>query len=125
MMKDNLNELLNIINDTQDFNKKYDSSIALASQTTNAAGDVTAASPYIITLANNINNQINRKLVSSKEDLKQMLNRVTVQGTLMDNSLENKVDKKGRKYYTHGEQHQPPSDAHMILLLLRPKCNYA
>lgn len=34
----------------------------------------------------------------AKEDLKQMLNRVTVQGTLMDNSLENKVDKKGRKY---------------------------
>lgn len=34
----------------------------------------------------------------AKEDLKQMLNRVTVQGTLMDNTLENKVDKKGRKY---------------------------
>jgi len=34
----------------------------------------------------------------AKEDLKQMLNRVTIQGTLMDNSLENKVDKNGRKY---------------------------
>lgn len=34
----------------------------------------------------------------AKEDLKQMLNRVTVQGTLMDNTIENKVDKKGRKY---------------------------
>ena len=34
----------------------------------------------------------------AKEDLKQMLNRVTIQGTLMDNSIENKVDKKGRKY---------------------------
>ena len=34
----------------------------------------------------------------AKEDLKQMLNRVTVQGTLMDNSIENKVDKNGRKY---------------------------
>ena len=32
------------------------------------------------------------------KELKQMLNRVTLQGTLMDNSLENKVDKKGRKY---------------------------
>lgn len=32
------------------------------------------------------------------KELKQMLNRVTIQGTLMDNSLENKVDKKGRKY---------------------------
>ena len=28
------------------------------------------------------------------KELKQMLNRVTLQGTLMDNSLENKVDKK-------------------------------
>jgi len=34
----------------------------------------------------------------AKEDLKQMLNRVTIQGTLMDNTIENKVDKKGRKY---------------------------
>ena len=34
----------------------------------------------------------------AKEDLKQMLNRVTIQGTLMDNSIENKVDKNGRKY---------------------------
>ena len=34
----------------------------------------------------------------AKEDLKQMLNRVTIQGTLMDNSVENKVDKNGRKY---------------------------
>ena len=34
----------------------------------------------------------------AKADLKQMLNRVTIQGTLMDNSIENKVDKKGRKY---------------------------
>ena len=34
----------------------------------------------------------------AKEDLKQMLNRVTIQGTLMDNTLENKVDKNGRKY---------------------------
>lgn len=32
------------------------------------------------------------------KELKQMLNRVTLQGTLMDNSLENKVDKNGRKY---------------------------
>lgn len=32
------------------------------------------------------------------KEFKQMLNRVTVQGTLMDNSLENKVDKNGRKY---------------------------
>lgn len=32
------------------------------------------------------------------KELKQMLNRVTVQGTLMDNTLENKVDKNGRKY---------------------------
>lgn len=31
-------------------------------------------------------------------DLKQMLNRVTIQGTLMDNTIENKVDKDGRKY---------------------------
>lgn len=31
-------------------------------------------------------------------DLKQMLNRVTIQGTLMDNTIENKVDKEGRKY---------------------------
>ena len=34
----------------------------------------------------------------AKQDLKQMLNRVTIQGTLMDNSVENKVDKNGRKY---------------------------
>ena len=34
----------------------------------------------------------------AKEDLKQMLNKVTIQGTLMDNTLENKVDKNGRKY---------------------------
>lgn len=32
------------------------------------------------------------------KELKQMLNRVTAQGTLMDNTLENKVDKNGRKY---------------------------
>lgn len=32
------------------------------------------------------------------KELKQMLNRVTVQGTLMDNTIENKVDKNGRKY---------------------------
>lgn len=34
----------------------------------------------------------------AKEGLKQMLNRVTIQGTLMDNGIENKVDKNGRKY---------------------------
>lgn len=34
----------------------------------------------------------------AKEELKQMLNRVTIQGTLMDNGIENKVDKNGRKY---------------------------
>ena len=34
----------------------------------------------------------------AKAELKQMLNKVTIQGTLMDNSLENKVDKNGRKY---------------------------
>ena len=32
------------------------------------------------------------------KELKQMLNRVTIQGTLMDNSIEAKVDKNGRKY---------------------------
>lgn len=34
----------------------------------------------------------------AKDNLKQMINRVTLQGTLMDNSLEVKVDKNGRKY---------------------------
>ena len=34
----------------------------------------------------------------AKEELKQMLNRVTIQGTLMDNTIEVKVDGKGRKY---------------------------
>lgn len=34
----------------------------------------------------------------AKEDLKQMLNRVTIQGTLMDNTIEVKVDKNSRKY---------------------------
>lgn len=34
----------------------------------------------------------------AKAELKQMLNKVTIQGTLMDNTLENKVDKNGRKY---------------------------
>lgn len=32
------------------------------------------------------------------KEIKPMLNRVTIQGTLMDNSIENKVDKNGRKY---------------------------
>lgn len=32
------------------------------------------------------------------KELKQMTNRVTIQGTLMDNTLEIKVDKKSRKY---------------------------
>lgn len=32
------------------------------------------------------------------KEFKEMLNRVTVQGTLMDNTIENKVDKDGRKY---------------------------
>lgn len=34
----------------------------------------------------------------AKEELKQMINRVTVQGTLMDNGIEIKVDSKGRRY---------------------------
>ena len=34
----------------------------------------------------------------AKEELKQMINRVTVQGTLMDNGIEVKVDSKGRRY---------------------------
>lgn len=34
----------------------------------------------------------------AKEDLKQMNNRVTIQGTLMDNGVEVKVDSKGRRY---------------------------
>ena len=33
-----------------------------------------------------------------KDNLKQMLNKVTLQGTLMDNTLEIKVDKNNRKY---------------------------
>lgn len=33
-----------------------------------------------------------------KKELKQMLNKVTIQGTLMDNTIEIKVDKNGRKY---------------------------
>ena len=34
----------------------------------------------------------------AKEELKQMINRVTIQGTLMDNNIEIKVDSKGRRY---------------------------
>ena len=34
----------------------------------------------------------------AKENLTQMTNRVTLQGTLMNNTLEVKVDKNGRKY---------------------------
>ena len=34
----------------------------------------------------------------AKVELKQMENKVNIQGTLMDNTLENKVDKNGRKY---------------------------
>ena len=34
----------------------------------------------------------------AKQELKQMMNRVTIQGTLMDNTLEIKVDKNSRKY---------------------------
>lgn len=34
----------------------------------------------------------------AKEELKEMLNRVTIQGTLMDNTIEVKVDGNGRKY---------------------------
>lgn len=34
----------------------------------------------------------------AKEELKQMINRVTIQGTLMDNGIEVKVDSKGRRY---------------------------
>ena len=34
----------------------------------------------------------------AKTELKQMLNRVTIQGTLMDNNIEIKVDSKGRRY---------------------------
>ena len=34
----------------------------------------------------------------AKTELKQMVNRVTVQGTLMDNNIEIKVDSKGRRY---------------------------
>lgn len=34
----------------------------------------------------------------AKEELKQMINRVSIQGTLMDNNIEIKVDSKGRRY---------------------------
>ena len=34
----------------------------------------------------------------AKEDLKQMTNRVTLQGTLMDNNLSMKLDGQGRRY---------------------------
>lgn len=34
----------------------------------------------------------------AKTELKQMTNRVTIQGTLMDNTIEIKVDSKGRRY---------------------------
>ena len=34
----------------------------------------------------------------AKQELKQMINRVTIQGTLMDNNIEIKVDSKGRRY---------------------------
>ena len=34
----------------------------------------------------------------AKEELKQMINRVTIQGTLMDNNIEIIVDSKGRRY---------------------------
>ena len=34
----------------------------------------------------------------AKTELKQMTNRVTIQGTLMDNTIEVKVDSKGRRY---------------------------
>lgn len=34
----------------------------------------------------------------AKAELKQMTNRVTIQGTLMDNTIEVKVDSKGRRY---------------------------
>ena len=34
----------------------------------------------------------------AKEELKQMINRVTIQGTLMDNNIEIKVDSQGRRY---------------------------
>ena len=34
----------------------------------------------------------------AKQELKQMLNRVTIQGTLMDNTLEIKVDKNSKRY---------------------------
>ena len=34
----------------------------------------------------------------AKQELKQMVNRVTIQGTLMDNNIEIKVDGKGRRY---------------------------
>lgn len=34
----------------------------------------------------------------AKEELKQMINRVTIQGTIMDNNIEVKVDSKGRRY---------------------------
>src|SRR5574344_2369809 len=33
-----------------------------------------------------------------KQDLKQMVNKLTIQGTLMDNNIEIKVDSKGRRY---------------------------
>ena len=34
----------------------------------------------------------------AKQELKQMINRVTIQGTIMDNNIEVKVDSKGRRY---------------------------
>ena len=49
----------------------------------------------------------------AKEDLKQMMNRVTIQGTLMDNNVEIKVDPKGRRYVS-GQVEVMVNDSYVI-----------
>ena len=49
----------------------------------------------------------------AKQELKQMMNRVTIQGTLIDNTLEIKVDKNSRKYLS-GELEVMVDDNYVI-----------